>query len=225
MYKRNCPSCNKDMEYKNKRKHYLAEQNNGICQSCSKKGENNPMFGIIGLNNPRYGKEQENIKGDNNPAKRSEVRVLISERNKGKVSPMKGKHHTNKSISEISKSNLGQKRDQETIEKIKIARSKQIGEKCPGWKGGITLTIKNIRNCDYYKKWRILVIERDNHTCQKCKLNGMRLEVHHIIAVYERLDLICDLSNGITLCKECHNKFHKEYGLKSFPDIKKVWNL
>jgi len=56
--------------------------------------------------------------------------------------------------------------------------------------------------------WNIreYVLYRDNHTCQICKKTNLVLNVHHIESRNtggNRPD------NLITLCKKCHNKFHK----------------
>ena len=61
------------------------------------------------------------------------------------------------------------------------------------------------------KEWRLAVFKRDNWTCVRCgakskKNNPVRIEAHHIkpFAKYHELRFI--LSNGITLCKKCHDK-------------------
>lgn len=59
-----------------------------------------------------------------------------------------------------------------------------------------------------YKKWKENVLERDNYTCQKCGTQS-NLVVHHIIPFSQNKNLRFDTNNGITLCKECHRKEHK----------------
>lgn len=49
-----CPTCKKIIEFSNKYKYERSIQNNRLCFSCSKKGKNNPMFGIVGEKNPSY---------------------------------------------------------------------------------------------------------------------------------------------------------------------------
>lgn len=219
MFERICPNCNKLLVYKNKRKFSDACKNNGICRSCSKKGDKNPMFGILGENNPKFGIKIPSLTGENNPSKRLEVRGKISEKKKGKPSSMLGKHHKQETIDKIKKSNRGKKRSIETIDKIRIARKKQVGEKCPSWKGGITPKVKLLRGCEDYKEWRMNVFKRDNFICKLCNTKQKYLESHHIIGVYENINLIFDQNNGITLCKKCHNNFHSKYGVKNFPNI------
>lgn len=48
---------------------------------------------------------------------------------------------------------------------------------------------------------------RDKYTCQACKAQNVRLEVHHI--VYRSQGGTDDLDNLITLCEDCHNGVHK----------------
>ena len=63
-----------------------------------------------------------------------------------------------------------------------------------------------------YQIWRKTVLERDNNTCQwpGCT-NKDKLEVHHIKPYSRYLNLRFNPYNGITLCKECHQKtFGKE---------------
>lgn len=74
---------------------------------------------------------------------------------------------------------------------------------------------KSKRNSSEYEYWRKRVLERDK-VCQCCG-SSESLEVHHIFNyknyVYERINE----ENGIVLCRECHNKYHKEYGAVATP--------
>ncbi len=72
------------------------------------------------------------------------------------------------------------------------------------------------RSTAEYHNWRIDCLNRDNWECQSDKDEHSRqLHVHHIKAYkdYKELRLIID--NGITLCKDCHEREHKrvKYGL------------
>lgn len=57
-------------------------------------------------------------------------------------------------------------------------------------------------------EWRIKVFERDNYTCDICKIKGCRLNAHHLNCHKHYKDLRYDINNGITLCKNCHKEFH-----------------
>ena len=65
------------------------------------------------------------------------------------------------------------------------------------------------RNTTEYKKWRVSVFERDNFTCQKCGVRGGKLNAHHIKTWRKHPDLRFELSNGITLCEDCHKVEHR----------------
>lgn len=68
-------------------------------------------------------------------------------------------------------------------------------------------------------EWRLEVFKRDTFTCQKCFVKGIKLEAHHIENWSSNKELRYDISNGITLCKDCHrigpDSFHKKYGVKN----------
>lgn len=61
----------------------------------------------------------------------------------------------------------------------------------------------------WYVSLRMLVLDRDEHKCQKCDCADT-LVIHHIGGS----DLNNDLSNLITLCRACHQRLHKP-GCKS----------
>ncbi len=70
------------------------------------------------------------------------------------------------------------------------------------------------RKIDYaYIKWRNNVLNRDNYTCKLCgkTKDETILNVHHIERYTDNEELRTDVSNGITLCYECHKKvFNRE---------------
>jgi transposase/5-methylcytosine-specific restriction endonuclease McrA len=65
-----------------------------------------------------------------------------------------------------------------------------------------------------YKLWVEAVFKRDNYTCQKCGKKGKKLEAHHIFNWADYPELRYAIDNGITLCRECHKEFHKQFGLR-----------
>ena len=88
-------------------------------------------------------------------------------------------------------------------------RELQKGENSHFWRGGKTKLNKLLRTRAKYTEWRKAVFERDNYTCQDCGIkNGegvkVYLQAHHIKPVSKFPDLVYDVSNGITLCKNCH---------------------
>jgi len=55
---------------------------------------------------------------------------------------------------------------------------------------------------------REYVLKRDNYTCAICNKYGGRLEVHHKTYKRHGNESVNDL---VTLCKECHDKHHKQH--------------
>lgn len=135
---------------------------------------------------------------------------------KGQISPNKGKH--------LKSPMEGKKHTDATREKMRQARLKNpnrywLGKKQPhhqgennvNWRGGVTSEHEKIRKSVEYKEWRKSVFERDKYTCQVCSVRSEKgkrvyLEADHIkpFALYP--DLRFEISNGRTLCKECHYK-------------------
>jgi len=87
--------------------------------------------------------------------------------------------------------------------RIKISIKKQ-GINKEKWKGFITEERKKQRNSKEWKMWREAVFERDNYTCQDCSKRGGELQPHHIKSRSLFPELIFNVDNGKTLCKECH---------------------
>lgn len=63
------------------------------------------------------------------------------------------------------------------------------------------------RTTGEYKTWRKACLVRDDLTCQECGCQS-DLEVHHIEPVARKPKLATTISNGITLCKDCHRGKH-----------------
>jgi len=63
---------------------------------------------------------------------------------------------------------------------------------------------------------RIMCLERDEWTCQKCGANspGTILHAHHILSYKRNIILANDIENIITMCKACHNEIHITDGCK-----------
>ena len=60
-----------------------------------------------------------------------------------------------------------------------------------------------------YKEWRVSVFERDDYTCQLCGERGGELNAHHIKPWAKFKELRYERSNGVTLCKACHDSLHR----------------
>ena len=164
----------------------------GVC-----KGENNPMFGVhlhhFGKEAPFYGKYHSSVTKKN-----------LSDILSGKNNPMYGVHRQ--------------------------------GKDNPNWRGGITSLAKRIRLLPEYVQWRLKVFQRDNFTCQSCGDDkGGNLHAHHSVKPFAEIlaeflqeydqfspyddkdtlvrlamkyDPFWDITNGVTICKKCHEKLH-----------------
>lgn len=92
----------------------------------------------------------------------------------------------------ISESKLGEKNAMYGV----------TGDKHHNWTGGKNRTLwKSVE----YQRWRKAVMRRDKFTCQICGDNkGGNLEADHIKPRYLYPEQTLELSNGRTLCKNCH---------------------
>ena len=108
----------------------------------------------------------------------------------------------------------------------------QLGEKNTSWKGGIKDVYNRFRDLSEYYEWRKSVLKRDNNKCTSCR-STEKLQSHHLTTLKSLINQYCvnnkkqikeltredllssffyDLSNGLTLCEDCHKKWHKEHG-------------
>lgn len=82
------------------------------------------------------------------------------------------------------------------------------GEDHPAWKGG--MLVAGIYSPDFTKKFRRLIRERDQHTCQRCGAAWTRgtktFHVHHV----DFSKTNNDPANLITLCLSCHSFVHSQ---------------
>ncbi len=101
----------------------------------------------------------------------------------------------------------GRRHSEESKKRMSEAQLKRVKDgKNPWWKGGITPINEAIRKRAEYRKWRISVFERDNYTCLLCGQRGGRLNADHIKPFSLFIELRFEISNGRTLCVNCHLK-------------------
>lgn len=88
-----------------------------------------------------------------------------------------------------------------------IYKSTQKGILSSGYKNGKSSENKCLRNSTSWKNWRKEVFERDSYICQgnNCKHTNKYFEPHHIKRFAKYPDDRFKVSNGVTLCKDCHN--------------------
>ena len=89
------------------------------------------------------------------------------------------------------------------------------GDKHWNWKGGKT-SINNRIRCRHRRElheWKMKVLKRDDFTCQICKRNDISVFAHHKVPLSEdNPEKWFDVNNGLTVCRSCHKKLHKEIG-------------
>lgn len=115
-----------------------------------------------------------------------ETRAKIGKANRGKPVWFQGKHWSE--------------------EQKKIMSDIRRGEKGSNWQGGKTAESKIIRHSLQYRQWRSAVYERDDYTCQSCGQRGGKLNADHIKPFAYHPKLRFELSNGRTLCHDCHKQ-------------------
>lgn len=121
--------------------------------------------------------------------------------NKGKKNP-----YTSETIKRMALSQLGKKRGNPTIQaRINHSLGAKRGKESNLWRGGITKPNEALRKSLEYRLWRTAVYERDNYTCViGGKAHGDELNADHIKSYALYPELRFELSNGQTLCIDCH---------------------
>lgn len=180
---------------------------------------------MLGLDNPHY--KERIIKKCKNCEKKFEVlpsrnfRKFCSPKcfrdyNLGK--PRKGKH-----LKGEGHPSFGKHPSKNTKEKMKIAKLKNptrywLNKERPELRKTDIEKSKwrefrgQLSTRTEYKQWVRAVFEKDDYTCQKCKIRGERLNAHHIFNFRDYFFKGLKKENGITLCETCHRNFHKRYG-------------
>lgn len=90
--------------------------------------------------------------------------------------------------------------------KIKMSLSSRKGPESNMWRGGVYNKNELQRRSSAYRIWRDAVYKRDNWTCVMCKQRGGELNADHIKPFSLYPNLRFEVSNGRTLCKNCHKK-------------------
>lgn len=110
--------------------------------------------------------------------------------------------------------NKGKKGLQKHTDAWKNQQSLRVrGENHWNWQGGKSDENERMRRVFDYYLWRKTVFKRDNYTCQIC---GSRkdLQADHIKSFSSYPELRYVISNGRTLCVECHRST-PNYGYKA----------
>lgn len=142
--------------------------------------------------------------------------IKQSKRMLGSTGFWKGKKLSEDHIKKMSDSHVGVPLSEKHKLGLRLTRPK--GAASSSWKGGISKIDKLCRKMPEYIQWRSDCFTRDNWTCQTCRITGVYLTVHHkkgfskIIKennIKNILDArkcgeLWDITNGVTLCEECH---------------------
>lgn len=127
---------------------------------------------------------------------------------------LKGHNTSPETRQKISLANTGKKVSEETrakLSKIHVARWDKIGRKTDG----------QDRRKDYkYLAWRRKVLKRDNWVCVLCGTTK-DIQADHIKEWGNYPQLRYRVSNGRTLCVQCHRKT-PNYGMKAYGKPKKA---
>ena len=204
----NCSICKKGI--RNSRK-------TGKCRGCAIRGRKFSEEHKRKLSEANKGKHEHG--GIANPNYRPEIHIpifckkcdqKITRRAKTKLCGLHAR----------AQANTGIKFTEERKQKIRLKalgragwsagkkRPEMAKENNPNWKGGITPTNTTIRCSMEYEQWRKNVFERDNYICQMCEQWGGTLNANHIKKFADHPELRLEITNGITLCKRCHNFIH-----------------
>lgn len=142
--------------------------------------------------------------------------------------PMKGKKMSAESRRKMSaaakrrpSNRLGKKHSAETRAKISRVTKERTarGPDHYAYTHGKHQRDKCDRRTTEYKEWRAAVYERDCYTCQVCGDNkGGNLQAHHVKSFADHPDLRFVVSNGTTMCQDCHERLH----LKPIPTPRDV---
>ncbi len=121
--------------------------------------------------------------------------------NKGKKGVQKVSEQTRRKLSLVRLGNQNARGSKRSDDFKRAVGDRHRGEKNHKWKGGVS---RNKQGNVEYRKWRSMLFERDNWTCQTCRLRGCYLEAHHIKSWANYPGLRYDIDNGVTLCVDCH---------------------
>lgn len=70
--------------------------------------------------------------------------------------------------------------------------------------------ITSLRMTEKYKEFTKTVVERDGSTCVICR-SSVAVCVHHIANVANHPRLATTITNGVCLCRSCHDDFHLRF--------------
>lgn len=101
-------------------------------------------------------------------------------------------------------------------ERITKGNKIRSGENHPNWNFDLPKHERNRRRTKTSRvvKLRNEVYKRDNYTCYICSKTNTSLNAHHILPWSKFEELRYDIDNLVTMCTECHKKYHNTYKIK-----------
>lgn len=149
---------------------------------------------------------------------KAKLRAAWIKRRETFIPPMKGKQMSAESRQKMSEAakrrasnRIGKRHTAETRQKISaITRERTArGEQHYAYSHGQHQRNLEDRRSVEYQHWRDAVYARDGYTCQHCgDSRGGNLQAHHIQPYAEFPELRYDVANGLTLCRDCHERVH-----------------
>ena len=125
---------------------------------------------------------------------------------KGNIVSMETRRKISATLKGRPSTNLGRKASDETRLKMRNAQLLRVAEGRHNTFHGKSSEYQLIRESLDYRLWRESVFKRDNYTCQECGERGGKLNADHIKSFAEYPESRFEVSNGRTLCEECHKK-------------------
>jgi hypothetical protein len=119
-----------------------------------------------------------------------EHKLKLSISHKGQVSFWKGKKLSIEHRKKISLSTRGKPK-----KPVELLRKKGRQAEMGRWK---------------YVQWRNSVFKRDDYTCVMCGIRGLKMNADHIIPWSKSDKLRYEISNGRTVCLNCHRNIHRK---------------
>lgn len=221
-----CDYCNK--EYKVEYRRYLNGRDGEIKKDCCDKCKKNKIRDVLlkkyGVSTPdqvegaREKVKRTNIRlyGVENPFASDMIKEKIIQTNLAKYGCMFSSQ--SEIVQKKRRENCLKKYGVESHMKLDKYRKMFSGENSKFWKPDKNaLDRERDRSCQEYRKWRDGVFQRDHYRCRCCGGRGDRkhgVQAHHILNYSSNPEVRFSLDNGITLCYQCHTKFHSIYGKK-----------
>lgn len=200
-YKAICSVCSKDRGWKK------AFQLEGKCKSCSQHDDFLSSLDKKNYPNVNTLDAQKHIKKTKGYEVRYRTLCLSCGRDRGYI-PLSASNRPCRSCCRKAIHALKTDKDKRTIaQKISMT---QTGHEV--FSGFVTTELEKQRGIFKSLNLSKSCYERDNYTCQLCNIKGVHLNAHHKDGFDIYPDKRLELSNLITLCKTCHDKFHSEYG-------------